>query len=134
MSGVNSEREITDSSRYTPTDASHRHLALAGAQALHGEPGHVLSHVFEGLGAPVAQDIVGRRRHRERNVVQERLALEGGDRDLYRHPGDRESEIDGQRRAGFKPEVASGLLDEARERCGHGVDAGGQALGVAAVA
>ena len=98
------------------------------------KPGYVGGHVFDGLSAPVAQDILGRCRHRKRNVVHQLLALERGDGDLFRERRDRENDVDGQGCAGFNHEIPSGVLGKALERYCQGVDAGGQAYGVVAVA
>ena len=67
--------------------APDRDLALAGAEVLHAEAGHVRRHALEVRDAPLLQFLFGRRRHREGHLANRRVALQRGDRDLLRALG-----------------------------------------------
>ena len=80
---MNSDSEMTDSSRETPAGryAAHRDLALAGPQVLDREAGDVGRDVLDALGAAVAERLLRGRDHREGHRLEVLLALARGDRD-----------------------------------------------------
>src|SRR4029450_10083120 len=59
---------------------AHGHLALAGAQILHGEAAHVGRDALDVLDPAVAEVLLAGSDHGERRVVDGLLAAHGGDR------------------------------------------------------
>ena len=59
-------------------DAAHRDLALAGAEVLHGEPGHVGGDFLQVVRAAASQDICRRGDDGKWNLLEVLLALAGG--------------------------------------------------------
>ncbi len=112
--------------------AAHRDLALAGAQVLDGEPGHVGGQGLDAVDAALSQRFLVGGGHGEGCILDALLSLHGRDRDLLLELG-LEGEVCGHRRAAVDLQVLAGLFAEPFEGHGHGVDAGRQADRVAAV-